>query len=353
MIHPLAWVAWLGAVLTALTLTRNPFYLALILGWIAAVTGLSRPAAGTAPIPISPLRFAMGVVAFSALFNALTVHFGDTALFSLPEALPLLGGVITLEALVFGGLNGLVVSGLFAAFSIVNRVLPVRALIRLIPRAFYPVAVVASIAVTFVPAMLRHFEQIREAQAVRGHRLRSWRDWLPLVMPLLIGGLERALQLAEAMTARGFVAVERPGDDLKTRLVMIAGLLLLLGGWLLRLVWQQERAGLGLLLLGVGMILGLLWRVGRRAPRTVYRPEPWQARDAGVMLGAAMTALAFLVQLPGLDRSAIFYYPYPALAIPGFDPGVAMATLGLLGPLLGRARRADPAADTMFEHTQI
>ena len=31
--------------------------------------------------------------------------------------------------------------------------------------------------------------------------MRGLRDWLPLLMPLLIGGLERALQLAEAMTA--------------------------------------------------------------------------------------------------------------------------------------------------------
>jgi energy-coupling factor transport system permease protein len=230
VIHPLAWLAWLGAVMTALSLTRNPFYLALILLWIALVTAVSRPAADTAPIPISPLRFAMVVVTFSSLFNALTVHFGDAVLFSLPAWLPLIGGAITLEALVFGFLNGLVVTGLFAAFSLVNRVLPVRALVRLVPRAFHPVAVVASIAVTFTPAMLRHFQQIREAQAVRGHRMRGLRDWLPLVMPLLIGGLERALQLAETMTARGFAGGDRPAENIKVRLAMIIGMLLLLGG---------------------------------------------------------------------------------------------------------------------------
>ncbi len=44
MIHPVAWLAWLGAVLTALSLTRNPFYLALILLWITLVAAWSRPA---------------------------------------------------------------------------------------------------------------------------------------------------------------------------------------------------------------------------------------------------------------------------------------------------------------------
>ena len=35
----------------------------------------------------------------SALFNALTVHIGDTELLRLPGWLPLLGGPVTLEAL--------------------------------------------------------------------------------------------------------------------------------------------------------------------------------------------------------------------------------------------------------------
>ena len=344
MIHPMAWLAWLCAVLISLSLTRNPFYLALILLWIRLVAAWSRSTAGMAPIPISPLRFGLVVTIFSALFNMLTVHFGDTVLFSLPEVLPLVGGIITLEALVFGGLNGLVLAGLFAAFSLVNRLLPVRALLRLIPSAFYPVAVVASIAVTFVPAMLRHFEQIREAQAVRGHRLRGLKDWLPLVLPLLIGGLERALQLAEAMTARGFAGADQPGQEIRIRLAMIAGLGLLLGGWLLRLAWRQEELGLALILSGTGLILGTLWQVGRRVPRTVYRPEPWRPGDWVVGISAAVVAAAFLFYLPGLDRSTIFYYPYPALTIPRFDAGMALATAALLAPVLPQVRRLLPVA---------
>src|SRR4030065_1354430 len=92
------------------------------------------------------------------------------------------------------------------SFMLLNLALPVRDLLRLIRRAFFPVAVVTSIAVTYLPTTLRQFQQIREAQAVRGHQVRSLRDWLPLLMPLLVGGLEHAMQLAEAMTARGFAS---------------------------------------------------------------------------------------------------------------------------------------------------
>ena len=35
--------------------------------------------------------------------------------------------------------------------------------------------------------------RIREAQAVRGHRVQGIRDWLPIVVPLLVSGLERAM----------------------------------------------------------------------------------------------------------------------------------------------------------------
>ena len=129
-----------------------------------------------------------------------------------------------------------------------GQALPVRALVGLIPRAFYPLAVVATIAVTYLPATLRQFQQIREAQAVRGHALRGLRDWLPLFMPLLVGGLERALQLSEAMTARGFASQGKPVDSALQRawprLAMLAGLLLLAGGWVLRLAGRMEWAGL-------------------------------------------------------------------------------------------------------------
>ncbi len=213
-IHALAWLAWLAATMVILTITRNPIYLGLVLGWIGMTHAAVRYrlADQAAPLIISPLRFGLFVVVVSALFNGLTVHVGATVLFTLPAAIPFFGGPVTLEALIYGALNGAAIAGLFAAFAVINRVVPVRSLIRVIPRAYYSVAVVASIAITYVPTTRRQFQQIREAQAIRGHRMRGVRSWLPLALPLLTGGLERALQLAEAMMARGFAGGEpRPG----------------------------------------------------------------------------------------------------------------------------------------------
>ncbi len=330
VVHPLVWVGWLAAALVALSGTRNPLHLILTILCIGLVNAALSGRGELRQHSISPARFALFVIPLSALFNAATAHFGDTVLLRLPPRWPLLGGPITLEALVFGMINGLVLSGILAAFTTFIRALPIRGLIRLIPRAFYPVAVVISIGLTFIPVTMRQFQGIREAQTVRGHRVRGLRDWLPLFMPLLIGGLERALQLAEAMTARGFASADATGSNSGARGGIVIGLAALLGGWLLRLVWGQEALGLGLMLGGSGLIIAVLWVVGRQIPRTTYRPEPWTRWDGVIGLSLALVLVAYV--LPGLDRASLLYYPYPSLSLPGFDPVIGAATLGLLAP---------------------
>lgn len=332
-LHPLTWVGWIAAIVAILTLTRNPLYLALTLSMIAVVrwrcAGSTHEENGG--LTLSPLRFGLTVVTTAAIFNMAMVRVGTTILFTLPGWIPLLGGAWTLEALVYGGLNGLALTGLFVGFTVINRVVPVRALLRLTPRAFYPVAVVISIAVTFAPTTLQQIQQIREAQAVRGHRLRGVRSWLPLIVPLLEGGMERSLQLAEAMVARGFAS----GDERAGRwpqLLVLTGFVAIVSGWLLRLIWAQPLWGTALLMAGSAALVGGLWRVGRSHPHTVYRPDQWQRWDWLVVGGATLAICAYL--LPLFERSTIFYYPYPTLVWPDFDWRIGLATLGLAAPAL-------------------
>jgi energy-coupling factor transport system permease protein len=341
MIHPLAWVGWLAAVMATLSAGRNPLHLVLVLLCVAVVEAATPQPTPRRATPIAPLRFALTVTAISAILNALSVRYGDTVLLRLPDWLPLLGGAMTLEALVFGALSGLTLAGLFVAFVVAQRLLPTSALVGLIPRAFYPLAVIAAIAITFVPTTLRQARQIREAQAIRGHRLQRLRDWLPLLLPLLVGGLERAFQLAEALAARGFASAGRPRHATALRAAMVAGLAALLAGWLLILTWGQPRAGQLLMLCGGGLLVGTLWLVGRRSPRTRYRHTPWAAGDTAVLIGAAVSIIAFSLPLPGIDRAVLAYYPYPLLHLPPFDPVLGFATLGLAWPAaVLRAERA-------------
>lgn len=344
--HTWAWLSWLAASLAVVSLTRNPLYLILALLCIVFVSlALQRQQEALLPA-ISAWKFFLFVVTLATVFNALTSHFGTTILITIPGHIPMLSGVVTLEALVYGATSGLVLAGLFASFSVLNQALPVRALIRLIPRVYFPAAVVTSIAVTYIPTTIRHVGQIREAQAVRGHQVRGWRDWLPLLMPLLVGGLEHALQLAEAMTARGFSSTgQRRAEHYRTskkwwdsflrarqRLALLSGLLLLTAGWLLRLAGDAAWAGILLMTCGAVSIGWGLWSLGRQAPRTIYQRETWQRRDSLVMMGALLVLVVYLLPLPGVERDVLWYSPYPSLTLPSFDPWLGIVTLGLLVP---------------------
>jgi energy-coupling factor transport system permease protein len=75
-----------------------------------------------------------------------------------------------------------------------------------------------------------------------------------------------------------------------------------------------------------------VWRAGRGRSHTVYRPAAWRAQDWLVVAGALVTASAFLLPLPGLDRNSLFYYPYPSLRAPQFSLWIGISTWGLLMP---------------------
>ncbi|MBN1876874.1 MAG: energy-coupling factor transporter transmembrane protein EcfT [Anaerolineae bacterium] len=349
MTHPLAWLAWLVAAVAVLSGTRNPLYLFLLFAEFGLVVeAMYRPGSSLSrsPILISPLRFALVVVPVTAIINMLVSHFGETVFFRIPEGIPLVGGAITAEAAVYGLLNGLTLCTLFAVFTVLNLVLPVRDLIRFIPRAFYPVAVVISIAVTFVPVTLRQLEQIRDAQAVRGRKMRGLRDWLPLFLPLLVGGMERALQLAEAMTARGFAQSERdthapfingtpsingapfPGRN-SIQWALVGALMAVLVGMLLLTMWELPLWGWSLLIVGGLVLVGSVWLAGRNVQHTTYRHQLWTSCDTWGMLGMGIALLPLLFR----QGSALAYMPYPALTWPVFKPLVGMLFLGFLVPV--------------------
>ena len=316
-----AWLVWVGAAAAAAMLARNPLYSVIIL--LAA-----RLATVVHGVPGQGLRlpwWRLGglILTFSALFNALFVHAGQTVLLRLPLTWPLIGGAITLEAVVAGASNGLVLLTLLAVFAALNAIVPVHDLVRLLPRALRDLGVVILIAITYVPATVQHLQRIREAQAIRGHQLRGLRDWRPIVIPLLVGGLERAMGLAEAMVARGYGATHSSRQQTGTRVGFLVGLAAMLAGWFLA-IWIGWPGWL--LLASAGLLLWtLLWRLGLQYPRTHYHHRQWQSRDGLLLLVGLLSLVAVLAPLPGHD--SLYYQPYPRLALPAFSP--------LIGLLLG------------------
>jgi len=343
-VHPLSWFAWLGTASLVTLLTRNPLYIVVLFVIFILVMDVEcasqRASAGSsgydgAPsdrgLTLSPLRFALFAVPAGAVFNLLTSHVGETVFFRLPPAIPLIGGVLTAEALVYGAISGLVLVTLFTAFAVLNLALPVRDLIAYIPRAFYPVAIVSAIAVTFVPSTLRQFRQVREAQAIRGYRMRGWRDWLPLFLPVLVGGLERALQLAEAMTARGFGGGARTHLAPVAQISLVAGLAGVLAAGVVQLTATWASAA-PVFLTGGALLMGAaIWHAGRGVQHTRYRRPVWHSVDIFVVVACGIAIVPFLVW-----AESRAYSPYPALAWPLFDLRLGGGLLGLMVPAFAR-----------------
>ncbi|OJX45875.1 MAG: hypothetical protein BGO78_11265 [Chloroflexi bacterium 44-23] len=330
-IHTWAWLAWLSAGLIVLLSTRNPFYL-LLLATILIIFQSSLPEQGSLS-SVSILRFAASIFVFSTIFNAIISRYGETTLMTIPGKIPLISGNITLEALIFGAINGLVLINMFTLFTIVNQVLPVKNLVRLIPQAFQPVALVTTIALTFIPATQRQFSAIREAQALRGQSLKRLRDWLPLFIPLLTGGLERALQIAEAMTARGYTM--RSSDSPSTtwlKWVLPAGLLLLTAGGFLGLFTGLQIPGW--ILFGSGLLLFLLFFIlgGRQFKKTYFQEEIWTVPSYLTFISALTVAIIFL--LPTFSHNSLAYEPYPRISLPLLQILPLLALLLFLLPLI-------------------
>lgn len=332
---PPVWLLWLAVAATLAMVLRHPLYAVMVLliaVWVAEARGVE-----TAALPVPLWRIGAAILFFSGLFQLLFVHSGATVLARLPAGWPLIGGPLTLEALVFGWVSGLTLLALLAVFTAFNRVVPVDALVRLAPRALRDVGVIVVIVLTYIPETLRHLQRIREAQAIRGHQLRGLRDWRPLVLPLLVGGLERALNLAEAMVSRGFgSSAARPLDG-RGRLALVVGLLLLLVGWA-GTVWAPPF-GRPLLALGALAVVGAVWRAGRSGRWTTYRPNPLTPVD---WLVAALLCVPPLVVL--LWPAGLIYQPFPRLTWPDFEPVIGGGLLLLAAPLLAQ-RKPHAASD--------
>ena len=329
--HTLSWLTWLIATAVVITSTRNPLILLLLLGVFVLISDrLSHSEVQSAPI-LSPLRFAFIAIPVGALFNGLTSHFGQTVLINLPKAIPLFGGQITAEALVYGAINGLVLTTLFFAFSVFNQAVSVGVLIQYVPRAFYPFAVVSAIAISFYPNTVRQIQQVRDAQVVRGHRMRGLKDWLPLFVPVLVGGLERALHLAEAMTSRGFASDTRIEikRDIWVSIASMSGICLVLAGTVARLLPAWSSWSLLFIILGTVSVLWAMWKAGRAIHRTRYNPVMWAKIDSL----AAVASLVALVPVLVLNSSAMDYSPYPLLSWPRFDLVTGLMLLGVVCPV--------------------
>ncbi|MBP7999822.1 MAG: energy-coupling factor transporter transmembrane protein EcfT [Chloroflexi bacterium] len=331
---PQTWLVWLMTSASVAIMAHNPLYSLLLLLVGRMVYLGTRPRGAT--IPFRWLRLGVIMLTISTVLYGLSLHSGDTVLFRLPGSWPLVGGPITGEAMILGASNGLHLLTLLVLFATFNRAVPSTDLIRLTPRALHHLGIVVLIALTYVPETLNQWQRIREAQAIRGYVPKGWRGWRPLLLPLLVSGLERAMEVAEAMVARGYGATANQGQPVVRQGVMVIGLAAAFVGWLL--FFAQPLWGSLLLLAGVLLLLWLLWQAGRDVPFTRYQATSWQQNDFLVMGLSCLPLLALFWITP----TSLTYSPFPQVALPPFHPLFGASLLAFLAPWLSHDTTPSP-----------
>lgn len=201
-------LVWFTSILVAVSLTKNPFYLMIIVMSAGAVYVSLKSRRPSGPWGVF-LKIGLSFFVISLIYNILISHHGATVMFVLPAWLPIVGGPVTAEAAVFGAVFGLTFLGGILAFAVINMSVGISELLRFLPGFLRNAATVISIAFNFIPATVTAAAEIRQAQAIRGL------DYGPgltgrvrragaAVVPLIVTGLEKAVVMAESMESRAY-----------------------------------------------------------------------------------------------------------------------------------------------------
>ena len=312
----IAWVLWLISGMTFILSTRNPIYLLitiLMYYWLGSRIGKDQKSGQWIKLN---LRFMLTILGLSASINMLFAHTGKTVLFNLPDKWPLIGGAVTLESIVYGAINGLVISSLYLLFNIFNKALSVKQITRLIPRAFHPIATMVTISLTFFPSIQQRFREIREAQLIRGNPMKKVADWLPILIPLLVSSLEDAFLLSESMTSRGFHSSSIKNNASINLILLIFSAFTVFAGWVFSLYDYPQLLSVGLYLFAAIVIIAILIISGRGNPVKSYKKEIWHRNDILACVTFSLVLITTLALLFMDNTSSFSYSPYPAIALP-------------------------------------
>lgn len=238
-LHPLTAVAFIGVVFLLALLFSHPVYLLALFGAVSLVI----IAAGIVPQWTGYMKFTLSMMVLLMAINALFVRAGSTVLFTGPR-LPLVGRMeITLEALAYGAGMGVRLLVIISVFCLYTYGVHPDKVLKLFSRRGSRSVLAITLSTRLFPLITQDFKRITEIQRCRGVKFDtgSWweriKNFLPVMSVLLLSCLERALQLAESMYARGYGSgprtvfrhdLWRPRDGI---ILVILGISLGIGLW--------------------------------------------------------------------------------------------------------------------------
>jgi len=305
-LHPGAWWLWALGMAAAATRTTNPLVLGLILAVVAYVVSSRRSDAPWAKGFGAYLVLALVVIAVRIVFRMLLDgQHGAHILFTLPE-IPLpdaaagirLGGPVSAEGVLGAFYDGLRLATLLVCIGAANVLANPKRLLKSVPSALYEVGAAITVALSVAPQLIESGRRVMRARRLRGDLGRRTRWFHQVAIPVMTDSLDRSLQLAAAMDARGYgrTGAASRGNRRLTAALVLGGLAgVCVGTYGLLDAGSPDAMGLPMLVLGVTIGAGGVIASGRTVHRTTYRPDPWRGSEWGVALCGVAVATAVTV----------------------------------------------------------
>jgi energy-coupling factor transport system permease protein len=264
-------------------------------------------------------------------------NYGDHILFTIPgPEIPKwmgglrLGGPVSAEGLVAACVRGMAILAIFLSFGVFNGAVSPHRVLKTTPGALFHASLVLTVGLTLLPSSIEDLRRIREIRALRGAR-GGIRDLPALIVPAVINGLERSMQLAEAMEARGYAASARPPGSARLAAAVSAPLLVA-ASWL----WfygEGSSRYLALCLAALGLA-GLAWWFW--AARQTHRTSSFASEQLPISqrlaVGGSVGLMILTVVLRTTGVGSFAYNPFAGLPAPGFTPWAALVVLSCSWP---------------------
>lgn len=316
---PVTW--WIVGVTFALlaSLTTDPRILLLLC--VAALVG-------TALLARRKLRNqALRLYGITALF-VLLIRVGFRLIFNIPALqgawlrLPLvelrvfnlpisLFGPVSLQSIMAGLTDGLRLAAIILAVGFAASVANPRKLIRSAPAVLYEFATATTIAINVAPQLITSLNRVRRARSLRGNRA-GLKGLGAILIPVLEDTVQRSLDLAASMDARGFgrrgamrlrvVYSARAAAGIGVMLLAVSCYLILASGFSVGL--GLAAFGLGLACVAVSARLAGMYRVRTRL--ALARPAVW---DWSVRLICLTLTLTFAIVAYAPGASVLEWHP--------------------------------------------
>jgi energy-coupling factor transporter transmembrane protein EcfT len=208
-LHPLT--LWIAAILLAFgVVALDSAYIALaIVGAVAILVYIRRDGSPWNMSFALSLRIGATILAIRTVVGILIgVPIPGRTLFTipilhLPSWMPgiRIGGAVTMERLSSSLHEGVIIAAMIALFGAATSLTSPHRLLRVTPSFIYEIGITLVIATSLFPQLATSVRRIRTAQKLRGIEKVHLRS---IALPLLEESLERSLQLAASMDARGY-----------------------------------------------------------------------------------------------------------------------------------------------------